>query len=364
MFSPRTRKADRSKYGFLWTGTLLLILGSTLALVHALRSREEPAKARPILLNETIIQGLYSRLDVARPDAVLWHVFSALGDEVRVYPSENYYYFSFHAGGRFFHGNLRLAVEDRDRGILHFAYFEYNPDPKHPDDFYSVYKTYGPDSRIRIQKLSRFLYAVTLREKTVRFRLEDLDQTPPRTIRVRPSEDFVFRTWDESGFKFLLLFDRDRSHFLWVLDTEQGLSGDLQKVGPDLTLDRLSEFVFYSDTSNARRILVGVKAINIKRNSYSDGPFDQLADNFVTGRGLVSSLERAYPYTRGRIDSYGAFRDASGTRVSITPYFTYESLADVPSFLESCRQRPPEEFYACICYDYKKDTAPAEAGTP
>ena len=51
-------------------------------------------------------------------------VLESLPDRVKVYPTENYYYFHFFHQGVRYAGNLRLDMMDRDKGKLHFAYFE------------------------------------------------------------------------------------------------------------------------------------------------------------------------------------------------------------------------------------------------
>src|ERR1700730_8907955 len=51
-------------------------------------------------------------------------VLSNLPDRVKVYPTENYYYFRFMHNGQNYAGNIRLDAQDRDSGKLHFAYFE------------------------------------------------------------------------------------------------------------------------------------------------------------------------------------------------------------------------------------------------
>lgn len=179
----------------------------------------EPAAGRgAVVFNEHMIVGLSEPLNVADVDAVFWHVFSQLKSDVRVYPTENYYYFIVYAGGRQLWGNFRLAPGDRDRGFLHFAYFEYNDDPQHPDDFFTKYKRYGPADGVTVTRRDERTYAVRFRDRVVTFHLNHLDQKPPRTARLRPDETFVMRTWDESGFQFFLVFDRARAHFLWILN--------------------------------------------------------------------------------------------------------------------------------------------------
>ncbi|MDH3740493.1 MAG: hypothetical protein OER56_02750, partial [Hyphomicrobiales bacterium] len=65
-----------------------------------------------------------SPLDIEDKRAVFQHVLNALPDTVTVYPTENYYYFSFHHAGIRYAGNIRLDIEDRDKGLVHVNYFK------------------------------------------------------------------------------------------------------------------------------------------------------------------------------------------------------------------------------------------------
>ena len=63
-------------------------------------------------------------LDVKNPLAVFAYVLNSLPDRVKVYPTENYFYFSFELNGSPFAGNIRLDASDRDQGKVQFGYFE------------------------------------------------------------------------------------------------------------------------------------------------------------------------------------------------------------------------------------------------
>ena len=69
------------------------------------------------ITNETV-------LPLSDPKAMLTFVLESLPDRVKVYPTENYYYFNFYSQGVRYAGNIRLDMMDRDKGKLHFAYFE------------------------------------------------------------------------------------------------------------------------------------------------------------------------------------------------------------------------------------------------
>src|ERR1051325_5750490 len=63
-------------------------------------------------------------LDMADPMAVFAFVLGNLRERVKVYPTENYYYFSFVHRHLRYAGNIRLDAVERDDGKVHFAYYE------------------------------------------------------------------------------------------------------------------------------------------------------------------------------------------------------------------------------------------------
>ena len=136
-------------------------------------------------------------------------------------------------------------------------------------------------------------------------------------------------------------------------------------------LRSLSEvgFAFYDDKPRHRKVLIAVDAENMKKNNYFDGPFDQLADNFVKDDTRKMLMEQAYPYVRGRIDRRGMFRlpegGESGNRLALTPYYTYSSLDDLRLFysLHLRQQSDEQRLLSAFTHDYKKDV-PASVTPP
>jgi hypothetical protein len=74
--------------------------------------------------NESFISGASHTLDLTDPMQVFRRVFSSLEDEVVVYPTENYYYFTLVAAGTMLYRSLSLYAHNRDDGVLGFGYAE------------------------------------------------------------------------------------------------------------------------------------------------------------------------------------------------------------------------------------------------
>ena len=114
-------------------------------------------------------------------------------------------------------------------------------------------------------------------------------------------------------------------------------------------------FAFYNDTS--RRIMVGVDERNSHLNSYFDGPFDQLPDNFIEGEALRNAILAATPEVKGKIDRFGYFQDGSG-RFLIHPYLIYRTESDLSIFHRCVTDKRVTEADRPRCFVIPDDEAP------
>jgi len=318
-----------------------------------LKQNESPNSFKPyVLFNQKLINGLRANLELDDVEGTYRMIFSQLPDSVFVYPTENYYYFIFYNLGRCFWGNFRLGVEERDSGFINFVYWEFNDDPKSPDAPFWM-KRFSKESGVNVVKRSNLKYEVSYQNKTVLFQLHEIEQKLPVKFSLPDDEEFIFRTCDESGFQFFLIYKRTHPHFMWVLNEEQPIPGILDSLTDSILVDRTSGFAFYLDREcSNRKILIGVRAQNVRRNNYWDGPFDQLADNYIPHK-FAEYLQEAYPYSKGRINRFGMFTDEEGSRMAISPYFEYETLDELIEGFRACNKEPSDEFFPCINYDYK-----------
>ena len=95
-------------------------------------------------------------------------------DQVKVYPTENYYYFYFYHDGIKYAGNFRFDIEDRDKGLVHFNYFkDFTLWQRDETDYSAVY---GAKDGIEVKKAGALAYEVGFEGKKVLFELNDLSQ--------------------------------------------------------------------------------------------------------------------------------------------------------------------------------------------
>ena len=304
-----------------------------------------------LLFNQRWLEGLSTgTLDLEDVDEVFWHIFSRLPDEVVVYPSENYYYFILYANQRQLWGNIRLPAGRRERGVLSFAYFEYRESPFVTDPRVSRAKFYTDADGLSIEELDEFTYRVRYNRKEVTFNLHQLSQEPPNLFGLAEDEVYVERTFDESGFQFFLIFNETKNYFMWVLNEEELVPDILKPLeeGPsDLLVGRRSGFAFWVDEANDnRKILVAIRGQNATVNNYYDGPFDQLADNYVDQNRISEYMMRASPSLRGRIDKFGYFTDRERpSRVSISSYYVYFTESALRLHMQRLRETPDPYFF-------------------
>jgi hypothetical protein len=290
-----------------------------------------------------------SALPLSDPKAMLAFVLDSLPARVKVYPTENYYYFHFYHQGVRYAGNLRLDMMDRDQGKLHFAYFEDLQEWK--EDAPLTYNAFDQSDGVLVEKIEPFIYRVTFGERQVVFELNDLSKVVPPPHAIGPDEKFLGPIFDESGIRFFLIFNPKLKLFHYILD-------ETVKVPDQFRMSAYSNrtligirtgFAYYLDLRMNRKILIGVFEANSRVNNPFDGPFDQLPDNFVTDNELRDAIVAAEPSLDGKIDRVGSSFDRSG-RYLIGPYATYRTEDQLYPihYCATSKSVPNDKYYQCF----------------
>lgn len=295
----------------------------------------------------------FSELPLSNIKGMFAWVLGNLPDRVKVYPTENYYYFRFVYNGVSYAGNIRLDAADRDSGKVHFAYFEdmeeYRAMPL------ILYRILDTSAGVTVEKVDRLLYRVSYNGKTVLFELNDLSNVTPPASAISPEETYIGPIFDDSAIRFFLVFNPRLKVFHYILDETVPLAEQFITAGVSdrILIGKRTGFAFYRDARLDRKILIGVFQGNAAVNNYFDGPFDQLPDNFIEGDALQKALIAAEPYLEGTIDRLGHFTNGSG-RYAITPYTYYRTEEDLMPF-HSCAtdsRVPADDYYGCFSLDW------------
>jgi hypothetical protein len=276
-------------------------------------------------------------------------VFGSLPDSVKVYPTENYYYFYFYHGGAKYAGNFRFDIEDRDRGLVHFNYFkDFTLWQRDETDYSAVY---GAKDGVEVKKAGKLAYEVGFEGKKVLFALNDLSGVKPPDGTVRQDETYIGPIFDESGIRFFLVFNPELKIFLFILDETAAIPEQFNasSASKSITIGVRTGFAFYQDEYGKRKILVGVNQTNTAVNNYFDGPFDQLPDNFLKGNVLHDAIIAASPEMKGHIDRFGNSPDGE-TRYLIAPYLQYTDEGDLAIIDQCTSEEKPPIYYNCFSF--------------
>ncbi len=294
-----------------------------------------------------------SRLDVKDPMAVFAFVFAALPERVKVYPTENYFYFTFLHDGAPYDGNIRLDASNRDQGKVIFAYSEDLAEWRGETDVKHL--ILDQSAGVKLEKVAALAYRMTYKDKSVVFELNDLSGVWPPPNALAPDETFIGPVLDESGIRFFLVFDRRLKIFHYILDETVRIADQLEPIprADRIVIGKRSGFAFYRDHLRDRKIMIGGYEGNMVTNSWFDGPFDQLPDNFIEGDTLRDAIIAAAPEMKGRIDRFGGWGDGS-ERYAIDPYVAYRAYDDLTMFdrCATARQKDPSAYYLCFAIDY------------
>ena len=308
-----------------------------------------------LLTNAAFIDGLYSSdVNLGDPKAVLKFVLDSLPDKVVVYPTENYFYFRFTAQGQNVKGSLSFFAHNRDEGYVGIGYIVFNefPDTTYDNGRLGGGAEFNDANGVVVKKISDFDYTVTLGDRTVEFILNDVGLVPPQKAQLLPSEQYVGTSFDESGLKFVLIYNRVANRVYWVLNEDGVVAEEFKSYLPEKHLVKgyRTHFVLYDDANHSRKILVGAKGENVLANNWYDGPFDQMPDNYVKiGKIDYDAVMRAY-YAEGRVNQYLGYYTNEGTRIAVAPYTVYFD-ASYFDFIGECEDNQGsnlDAFYACI----------------
>lgn len=332
---------------FINTGLLAaLAFGVTIGPARA----QEPQRLQT---NQSYVEDVMraTTLNIDDPMAVFGFVISKLPERVKVYPTENYYYFGFMHNGIRYAGNIRLDASNRDDGKADFAYFE--DTSQWYDDAPVKHLLLDASQGVTIEKVERLIYRVSYQGKSVVFALNDLSQIKPPAGALGPDEKFLGPIFDESAVRFFLVYNPKLKIFHYVLDETEKVADSFfpAKKSDRILIGKRTGFAFYKDHRLSRKILIGVFEGNVRANNYFDGPFDQLPDNFIEGETLRQAILSVRPQLKGRIDRFGSAPDGS-VRFMIGPYLPYREIADLDP-IHACaqRKRKQADYYRCFVTD-------------
>jgi hypothetical protein len=291
-------------------------------------------------------------LSIGEPLAVFAFVLNSLPDRVKVYPTENYYYFRFTHNGTPYAGNIALDPAERDQGKLRFGYYKDQTEWRKAEG--DIFLHLDASQGVKVERIDRLVYRVSHGGKSVVFALNDLSAVQAPASVVGPDDKFLGTVFDESAVRFFLLFNTKLKIFHYVLDeTVKPTEEYFAAAGADrILIGRRTGFAFYRDHRLDRKILVGVFESNSRLNNYFDGPFDQLPENFIEGEALRDAIVASDPEMKGRIDRLGNYHDGSG-RYVIHPYRLYRKDSDLLVFHRCATDRrvPQADYHRCFVVD-------------
>lgn len=328
---------------------VMLAVATLISLAGVACAEEPPA----LQTNQAYVEEVQGKtaLDTNDVMAVFGYVMSKLPERVKVYPTENYYYFWFIHDGIRYAGNIRLDASNRDDGKVVFAYFE--DTSVWYEDAEVRHKILDASDGVKLEKTQDLVYRLSYRDKSVTFALNDLRGVNPPAGALGPDEVYLGPIFDESAIQFYLVFNKKLKLFHYVLNEASAVPDRFfsPKGRSRITIGKRTGFAFYRDHRLDRKILIAAFEGNMRANNYFDGPFDQLPDNFIAGEALRDAILAVRPQLKGTIDRFGGAPDGS-LRYNIGPYMPYNELADL-NRIDRCamRQQKRPDYYRCFVSD-------------
>lgn len=304
-----------------------------------------------ISTNQTWLENLQKGVDlkIKNADDALNFVFPKLPNQVSVYPTENYYYFTFPADGVVYAGNLRLAAQDRDKGVIHFAAFKQANQASEAGEM--MYKALTIKDGVAVDKLTPFSYRVSYKNKSIVFQLNDVSTVKPPKNIIANGEEYLGLVVDESGVRFFLFYNKIHKVFSYVLDETIDVLDQFSSIEENgrTLIGHRTGFALYDHHYLDRRVLIGVHGENTMVNNYYDGPADQLPENHIKDDNLRKSIVDSDPSVKGELDKFGYFKSGEG-RYLISPYIQYMSVDDLVGYDQCATDSSitPKVYDACF----------------
>jgi len=342
------------RYSFL---TALAVLAATVGMAAA-QNTERPQ----LHTNEAYVEEVTraTTLAVNDPMAVFAFVLNSLPHRVKVYPTENYYYFTFIHGGTPYAGNIRIELGDSDKVTVHFVYYEDLSEWRQESSLTHV--VLDASRGVGVEKIERLVYRISYGGKNVVFALNDLSQVKPPAGALGRDEKFIGPIFDESAIRFFLVYNSKLKVFHYILDETVKVADDFfpTQRSDRILIGKRTGFAFFRDYLLDRKILVGVYEGNYRLNTYFDGPFDQLPDNFIEGETLRQAILDVSPRLKGKIDRFGSAPDGA-VRYLIKPYASYQTESDLYGVDKCAKSRiRAATYYQC----FEAEPADSDLNTP
>jgi hypothetical protein len=207
---------------------------------------------------------------------------------------------------------------------------------------------------VLVERMDRLLYRVSHKGKTVVFALNDLSEVKPPPSIIGPDEKYLGPVFDESAIRFFLVYNSKLKVFHFILDESGKVADEFFKAAraDRILIGRRTGFAFYRDHRLDRKILIGAFEANSVLNTYFDGPFDQLPENFIEGETLRDAIIDYDPSVKGKIGRLGQYADGSG-RYVIHPYMLYRKESDLYGVYRCAisKAKRAADYYRCFDLD-------------
>src|ERR1044071_8326015 len=157
-----------------WFARMAMIVVAAASFGVTLGATSAHAAAPQLYTNQSFVEDAVAApsLPIANPMAMFSFVLSNLPERVKVYPTENYYYFSFTHDHVRYAGNIPLDVVDRDSGKVNFAYYVDLAEWKDQDPI--TYALLDQRNGVKVEKLEPLVYRISYGTRSVVFELNDL----------------------------------------------------------------------------------------------------------------------------------------------------------------------------------------------
>lgn len=285
-----------------------------------------------VFLNSDYIKGMAICEDTTF-NGTIKYILKVLPETIRVYPTENYYYFIVPYCGNLLKGNMKFDFFYGNTYLVRIGYESYAN--------ISIINNIKIDTfkfkEWKIKQIDKLSPEGTFTNVRISIEIGDtlIDKIvsffslPMKYAKFPDSYKIIFNTMDESGFIFTLTYNEDINNFVWFLNDRQFIRFKINKYKGPIYFEPISGFLFAK--VNKKYVLVGVPLLNVVENNWWDGPFDQLNDRSWNPQ-IKKYIQKVYPSLGSEVDIYLYKEDKR--RVTTASYLRYYNPEEVYEEIE------------------------------
>jgi hypothetical protein len=293
-----------------------------------------------------------NKTDFTDIDKVFRLVFNNMPDVSDVVVSNGFHYFRIYESGHEYWGNFYLYEENVAPHFFFVFYKRENRPPPYKINVYFLENGSLPDLSIsKIVSTTVPTFKVKLGNETKFFKIHPFN-TSCKNRNIANTEKVFGTIKDESGVDFCLVFDNRNRSFFFTLESPRSTLIKSDFISETSYFQPHTGFFFDYEPEYDRFILIGVAQHDFERNTYFDGPSDQLPCELVESDAFLKVYSSPTYDAKANHSRCHILPNLNKDRLedffALAQYFSYFNFDEMKKANARCNQFTYDKRRACL----------------